>query len=241
MVFKTRAGRREARKHEAAVLRHTRHRSETELLLAEFRRTPLRDRHADQGAVGVETPAVIEAGQPRRMAAALVGDFCAAMAAAVEQHMDAAVAMPRHHHRLPPEFGGKKIARIGDLAGMADEQPGPAENPLHLQFEDIRIGIDAPVDASRLDQFCDRSGVPIHHGAFRCSGGRAAARCVFTRACWYRSARAATASVIPESAKPWAHGPTAADSSSRAMLWQTMGVQRRSRKHHAACRRCDRR
>ena len=168
------------------------------------------------------------------MAAALVGDFGAAVGAAVEQHVDAAVAVPRHDHRLPPEFGGEIIARIGDLAGMADEQPGPPENPLHLQFEDIRIGIDAAVDASGLDQFCDRSGVPIHHGAFRYSGGRAAARCVFTRACWYRSARAATTSVIPESAKPRAYGPTAADSSSRAMLWQTMGVQRRS--EETSCR-----
>ena len=35
---------------------------------------------------------------------------------------------------------------------MADEQPGAAEDALHLELEHVRIGVDAPVHAAGLDQ-----------------------------------------------------------------------------------------
>ena len=66
--------------------------------------------------------------------------------------MHRAVAVPHHDDRLAAELGGDEIARIGHLAVMADEQPGTAEDALHLQFEHVGIGVDAPVHAAGLDQ-----------------------------------------------------------------------------------------
>src|SRR5579863_7442732 len=72
--------------------------------------------------------------------------------------------MPHHDDRLAAEIGGDEIARIGHLAGVADEQPGAAEDALHFQVEQIRIGIDAPVHAAGLDELSDLVGVAVAHG-----------------------------------------------------------------------------
>ena len=48
---------------------------------------------------------------------------------------------------------------------MADEQPGAAEDALHLQLEQVGIGIDAPVHAAGLDQLGDLVGVSVAHGS----------------------------------------------------------------------------
>jgi hypothetical protein len=61
------------------------------------------------------------------------------MGAAVEHDMHAAVAVTGHDHRLAPELGRKVVPGIGDLAGVADEQPCAPENPLHLQLEHVGI------------------------------------------------------------------------------------------------------
>ena len=47
---------------------------------------------------------------------------------------------------------------------MADEQPGAAEDALHLELEHVGIGIDAPVHPARLDQLGDFVGVSVAHG-----------------------------------------------------------------------------
>src|SRR5262249_5634847 len=84
-VLAARAIGSEAREHEAAILANPWRTGESEVLLAEAGAAALRHRHADQRAVGIEGPAVIEADQPCRVTAALVGDLGAAMGAAVEQ------------------------------------------------------------------------------------------------------------------------------------------------------------
>jgi hypothetical protein len=154
----------EAREHEAAVLADPRRTGEAELLLAEAGRAALRHRHADQRAVHVEGPAVIAAHEPGAVAAALVRDLGAAMGAAVEQNVDAAIVVARHDHRLAAEIGGDVVARLTHLAGMADEQPSAAEDALHLQLEDLGIGVDPAVHAPRLDQSADLIR-PVQHGS----------------------------------------------------------------------------
>ena len=72
------------------------------------------------------------------MALALVDHLGAAMGAAVEQHLHAAVAVAAHDHRLAAELGGDVVAGLRHLAGMPDEQPGAAEDALHLELEHIR-------------------------------------------------------------------------------------------------------
>jgi hypothetical protein len=48
---------------------------------------------------------------------------------------------------------------------VADEQPGAPENPLHLQFEHVRVGIDPAMDAAGLNQAGDRFGTSVAHGS----------------------------------------------------------------------------
>ena len=90
--------------------------------------------------------------------------FGAAVGAAVEQHLHAAVAVARHDHRLAPELGGDVVTRIRHLAAVADEQPGAAEDALHLEFENLGIGIDAPVHAAGLDERGDLVRISVAHG-----------------------------------------------------------------------------
>src|SRR5262249_24085420 len=109
-------------------------------------------------------PAVVAAGEPRRVALALVHHLGAAMAAAVEQHVHLAVAVTHHDHGLAAELGGDVIAGRGNLARMPDIEPGAAEDALHLELEDRGIGIDVAVHAAGLDQLRDVIGVSVAHG-----------------------------------------------------------------------------
>jgi len=47
---------------------------------------------------------------------------------------------------------------------VADEQPGAAENALHLEFEQLGIGVDATMHATGLDQPGDL--VSVAHAMF---------------------------------------------------------------------------
>jgi hypothetical protein len=54
-------------------------------------------------------------------------------------------AIGRHHHGAAMgaliDLREEIVAGIAHLAFMADKQPGHAENALHLQFENRRVGI----------------------------------------------------------------------------------------------------
>ena len=86
------------------------------------------------------------------------------MGAAVEQNVHAAVAVADHDHGLPSELGGDVVAGLRHLAGMADEQPRLAEDALHLELEDVRIGVDVAVHATGLDEAGDVIGMSVAHG-----------------------------------------------------------------------------
>ena len=68
--------------------------------------------------------------------------------------------MPRHDDWFPAHARREEVARVGDLALVADHEPGAAEDPIHLEVEQGGIGVDRPVDAVRLDQTLD--GLPVH-------------------------------------------------------------------------------
>src|SRR5262249_57276649 len=101
---------------------------EADRLLIEAGGTAFRYRHRRQSAVGIEAPAVIAAGEPGCAPFALVHHFGAAMGAAVEQHVDAAVTVANHDDGLVPQFGRDVVAGLRHLAHMADAQPGAGEN-----------------------------------------------------------------------------------------------------------------
>ena len=72
--------------------------------------------------------------------------------------------MARHDHGLTGHPRGEEVARIRDLALVAEQQPGPAEQALHLELEHVRIGVDGAVDAVGLDQSGDVVGAERRHG-----------------------------------------------------------------------------
>ncbi len=106
----------------------------------------------EQRPVGIEYVTMIAAAQFGHVAATVSDHLCALVAAAVEQHIYLAVLMPGHHHRLPADAGGEIIPRFFYLAVMADIDPGPVPDTLHLQVEDFGIGIDFLMDAILPDQ-----------------------------------------------------------------------------------------
>src|SRR5260370_20782528 len=72
MILEARAFGGEAREDEAAIFADARRACEAERRLVEIGRATFRHRHGGETAVGVEAPAVIAAGQPRRVALALI-------------------------------------------------------------------------------------------------------------------------------------------------------------------------
>jgi hypothetical protein len=79
---------------------------------------------------------------------------------AVDQHAHGSVGVPGHDHRLPPHARGEEVARIPNLTLVADEKPGAAEDPIHLEVEERGIGVHRPVDTVGLDQTLD--GLNVH-------------------------------------------------------------------------------
>src|SRR6202042_3317529 len=118
---------------------------------AKGRRAAVGDGHRCQRSIGLETPAVVEAGHAGSMSAAVVDHLGAAMRAAVEQNMYLSAAIARHHHRLTAKFSGEVIAGVWHLAGMAHKKPSAAKHALHLEFENFGVRVNAAMHASRLD------------------------------------------------------------------------------------------
>ena len=103
------------------------------------------ERHRLELAVEVIGPAVIAAGELRRVALLGRHHHGAAVGALVVHHVQRAVVVAHHHHRLAADLGREIVAGIFHLALVADIDPGRAEQALHLQLEDRRIGVDLPV------------------------------------------------------------------------------------------------
>src|SRR5262245_55933293 len=90
--------------------------------------------------------------------------------------------MSRHDHGLARHSSREEITRIRSLALVTEEQPRPAEQPLHLELEHLRIGVDGAMDPIGLDQSCDVVGAERWH----CESGRYSIR---TRPVFFRTAR----------------------------------------------------
>jgi hypothetical protein len=84
--------------------------------------------------------------------AAFIDNFGAAMGATIEKDMHFAVAVAGHDYRLTGEFSGEVVSGVGHLARMTDKKPSSAEHPLHLELENLRIGINAAMHAPGLDE-----------------------------------------------------------------------------------------
>jgi hypothetical protein len=76
------------------------------------------------------------------------------VAADVEEGVHRPAAVAHHQHRVFAHRGGDEVARLRDLAFMAQEKPAARENPLQLLFVDLRLDKDAAADeaARHIDQ-----------------------------------------------------------------------------------------
>src|SRR5260370_38465037 len=96
--------------------------------------------HADQLPVRAIAPAMVGAGEDRRVAFVVAAHLHPAMAARIEKDMDLADAVAAQEHRLLGHPRDDEVAGVGDLALMPDEEPGAGEDA--LQF----LGVDRLVD-----------------------------------------------------------------------------------------------
>ena len=122
------------------------------------------ERNRAERAVGVEGPVVIAALKETDMALLLQADRVAAMRAAIVQHRDVSGIVAGDDDRVAADAAHDVVAGFGDLAGVADEDPGAAEQPVHFEVEDGGVGIDAAMHPVGLDQAADGGVGQSAHG-----------------------------------------------------------------------------
>src|SRR5207253_8989823 len=87
----------------------------------------------------------------------------AAMADRIQKDMHLAAPVAAEDARLLPHTGSGEIARVGDLALVTDEQPGPCEEP--LQFRVIDRVADEDLAAEPAGLQIDHAGpIILAHG-----------------------------------------------------------------------------
>src|SRR5262245_31583524 len=97
-----------------------------------LRKVPVK-RCCHQPARPLIGPAVIRADEVANVARIRTTNLGPPVAAAVQKHMHAAVAVAHHDHRSTAQVPGNKISCCGNLRLMRQEYPGAIENPVHLE------------------------------------------------------------------------------------------------------------
>ena len=117
------------------------------VLFAETRVVAVLHGNTPERAVRVVGPGMVGTHKGFRAAGPGLAHGGRAVAAAVEQHPHHAVAAPHDDHGLLADMGGDEIARLAHLALMRDPDPGPLEDALHLELEQLRVAVERGVDA----------------------------------------------------------------------------------------------
>ena len=117
-------------------------------------------RHAEQRAVETIRPAVIRAPQrAARIAAALGRDLSALVGAAIGEDSQRAVGLPHKQQRSAHQRRSEKIAGLGHLRTMRQEDPGTAKEALLLESENVLAEIHVAMHAIALEQRLKRLGI----------------------------------------------------------------------------------
>jgi hypothetical protein len=111
----------------------------------------LRERHADERAVGAIAPAVVRTLELDRVALVVAAYLHAAMPARVQEHADLPRTVATEDHRLLAHRRAEIVARLRDLALVADEEPGAGEDALELLAVDLVAHEDLAADDAALD------------------------------------------------------------------------------------------
>ncbi len=160
---------REAREHEAAIALDARRflHAAVGIVGAEAGAGVARFHHRDlaQPAVVVEGPGVVGAAEElAAVAVAVAHHHVAAMRAAVIEHVDAAVRAAHHQHRLAADLHLGVVAGLRHLRLVAAIDPDALVDALHLELEDIRVGVDLAAHAVGLDEFRQIGNTFLQHG-----------------------------------------------------------------------------
>ena len=108
-------------------------------------------RHADQLAFVGKYPGVEGAGEFARIAIVVATDPHPPMAAIVQEHMQLAMPITVEDDRFFAHPAEHVIARFGNMAFMADKQPGAREYTLQLIIVDSLAGKNLPADHSLVE------------------------------------------------------------------------------------------
>ena len=163
-ILEAHAVRRQAGEDEAAIDRHARHRQHRKARIGgiEIAGIAVQERRRFEPAVGAVGPAVIAAAELARMTRLGGHHHGAAMGALVVQHADGAVVVPHHEERPEPDPRREEVARLRHLALVPDIDPGAAENALHLEREDLGIGVERAMHPAGPEALAQACGFDVH-------------------------------------------------------------------------------
>ena len=168
-LFETRAGVVQLGKDEAAVVVHVASRIHAiggVTVVQSCFIIALAQRNLTQRAIGAKRPGVVRAAKELSgVAAGLPGDARAFVRAAVVQNLHGVVGVAHHQDRLGADCGAEIVARIRDLAVVADINPGVGEQVLHLEVKHLLVDVDVAMDLGFPDQVADGfdvAAVSIH-------------------------------------------------------------------------------
>ncbi len=111
----------------------------------------LRERDADEGAVGGVGPAVVRAHELESVPLVVAADLHAAMPARVQEDVDPPRPIAAQDDRLLAHGGHEEVARPGDLALVTDEEPRAREDLVLLPAVDLLVHEDLPADDALVD------------------------------------------------------------------------------------------
>src|SRR5262249_12955689 len=106
----------------------------------------LQIRHADQPPVIAVRPAMICAGEGGGVTGIGAAQPVATMAADIQKCVYLSAAVAHHQNRVFTHIGGEEIARLRNLALVAQIEPAAREDPLQLLLVDPALDKDAATD-----------------------------------------------------------------------------------------------
>ena len=154
MLFEAFPFRGKANEDEAAIAldaRHLHHRG-VRIFRIEIGRIAVLQRDGFQLAVEVIGPAVVAALEFIRAAAVIGNDHRATVGALIVQRPHPPFGVAHDDNRLARDTRTEIVARLFDLTLVSDIDPGARKDAGHLQFENVRIRVDAAMHARGLHQ-----------------------------------------------------------------------------------------
>jgi hypothetical protein len=123
------------------------------------------ERDGLQTPIEVVGPAVIAALELIGVALLGCDDHCATMRTLIVDDLKLSLGVAHDDDRLAPDFRAEIVADVLNLAFVADVDPCGAEDPPKFKLENLRIGVEAAMNARGLHELRDRMNrMPLHRG-----------------------------------------------------------------------------